>query len=418
LPLNYGGFIVLLQHVDSSARTAPVLSRPMTLLLSTACGLAVANVYYAQPLLDAIATEFGANKAYIGSVITWTQIGYGVGLIFLVPLGDLLNRRQLITGQMLLSVLALIAVSAAKTAAALMCGLVAVGVLAVVTQTLVAYASALADDSSRGRIVGIVTSGVVLGILSARVVAGWVADIAGWRAVFLCSAGLTAAVAAALFLLLPSETAPRPSLSYSSLLHSTARLLMEEPVLRARAVIALLMFCAFNVLWTPLVLPLSAPPLSLSHTAIGAFGLIGIAGAMAAVKAGRWADLGWGQRTTGLSLGLLLLSWLAIAHLNKSLWALAVGIVALDLAIQAIHVTNQSLIYAVRPEARSRLTACYMVFYSIGSAVGSLVSTAIYAAQGWVGVCLFGATISALALVFWLVTVDRAEVIVMPVASP
>ncbi|WP_405117209.1 MFS transporter [Paenibacillus sp. FSL K6-1217] len=380
------------------------MSRRVALLFAITCGLAVANIYYAQPLLDAISSEFGITHSSVGIVITITQICYALGLLLLVPLGDLLDRRWLITGQMLVSVLALIVVGTAPTSMVLFIGIATVGLLAVVTQTLVAFAATLAAPSERGRTVGVVTSGIVIGILLARTFAGVLTDLAGWRSVYLVSAGLTLIMAGVLFRVLPQSEPRRESLSYLQLLRSLFTLFAEERLLRVRAVLCLLIFTAFSILWTSLVLPLSAPPLSLSHTAIGAFGLAGVTGALAAARAGRLADRGLGQKTTGVALSLLLLSWLPISYTPHSLFALIIGIILLDLAVQAVHVTNQSMILTLRPEARSRLTAGYMVFYSIGSATGSIASTSMYAYWGWSGVCLLGATVSALALLFWALT--------------
>lgn len=383
---------------------APSLSRSVALLFAVACGLAVSNIYYAQPLLDAMATEFGISHAYIGMVVTVTQICYALGLLLLVPLGDLVNRRRLIALQMLLSVAALIVVGMSLTPILLLIGMAAVGLLAVVTQTLVAFASTLAAPPERGRVVGLVTSGVVIGILLARTVAGILADLAGWRTVYLVSAALTLLMACALFRVLPNDDKARTSLSYPQLLRSVLMLFVQEPLLRIRAVLALLIFTAFSVLWTSLVLPLSAPPLSLSHSSIGSFGLAGVAGALAAARAGRLADRGLGQKTTGFALTLLLVSWAFIGMAEYALPALVAGILLLDLAVQAVHVTNQSMIFNIRPEARSRLTGGYMIFYSIGSATGSIASTAVYAQAGWSGVCMLGAAVSALALLFWALT--------------
>ncbi|WP_379146907.1 MFS transporter [Paenibacillus sp. sgz500992] len=374
------------------------------LLFAIACGLAVANIYYAQPLLDAIADEFRIPHSSAGIVITITQVCYALGLLLLVPLGDLLNRRSLIAGQMLLSVLALVVVGTASSSIVLFIGMAIVGLLAVVTQTLVAFAATLAAPAERGRVVGLVTSGIVIGILLARTFAGLLTDLAGWRSVYVVSAGLSLLMAGVLFRVLPHDEHERESLSYLQLLRSTLTLFLQERVLRIRAALALMIFTAFSILWTSLVLPLSAPPLSLSHTAIGAFGLAGAAGALAAARAGRLADRGLGQRTTGAALILLLVSWLPISYTEHSLWALIAGILLLDLAVQAVHVTNQSMILSVRPEARSRLTAGYMIFYSIGSATGSIASTTIYEHMGWNGVCLLGAVVSALALLFWALT--------------
>ncbi|MBY3624629.1 MFS transporter [Acinetobacter sp. CUI P1] len=381
-----------------------LISRNVALLFSIACGIVVANIYYAQPLLDAISSEFGISHSFVGLVITITQIFYALGLLLLVPLGDLLNRRWLIAGQMLLSVLALIVVGTATSSIVLFVGIAAVGFLAVVTQTLVAFAATLAAPAERGRVVGVVTSGIVIGILLARTFAGVLMDLAGWRSVYLVSAVLTLIMACVLFRVLPHYEHKRESLSYLQLIRSMFTLFAQERTLRIRAALGMMIFTAFSILWTSLVLPLSAPPFSLSHTAIGAFGLAGVAGALAAARAGRLADRGLGQKTTGVALILLLISWLPISYVQHSLIALIVGIILLDLAVQAVHVTNQSMILTLRPEARSRLTAGYMIFYSIGSATGSIASTSIYVYFGWNGVSLLGAIVSALALLFWLFT--------------
>lgn len=381
-----------------------IISRNVALLFSIACGIVVANIYYAQPLLDAISNEFGISHSFVGLVITITQIFYALGLLLLVPLGDLLNRRWLIAGQMLLSVLALIVVGTATSGIVLFVGIAAVGFLAVVTQTLVAFAATLAAPAERGRVVGVVTSGIVIGILLARTFAGVLMDLAGWRSVYLVSAVLTLIMACVLFRVLPHYEHKRESLSYLQLIRSMFTLFAQERTLRIRAALGMMIFTAFSILWTSLVLPLSAPPFSLSHTAIGAFGLAGVAGALAAARAGRLADRGLGQKTTGVALILLLISWLPISYVQHSLIALIVGIILLDLAVQAVHVTNQSMILTLRPEARSRLTAGYMIFYSIGSATGSIASTSIYVYFGWNGVSLLGAIVSALALLFWLLT--------------
>ncbi len=378
------------------------LSSRAALPFAAAAGLAVANVYYAPPLLEDMAGEFGMSHATMGIVTTVTQIGYGLGLVFVVPLGDRLNRRRLIGVQSLLSALALVAVALAPAAAALLAGMAAVGVLAVLTQVLVAHSASLADPADRGRIVGVVTSGIVMGILLARAVAGAMADLAGWRSVYLLSATATLVMAGLLSRTLPRSFTPPPRISYPRLIGSTFRLFAEVPMLRSRAVLALLIFMALNVLLTPMVLPLAAPPFSLSTTEIGLFGLAGAAGALGAARAGRLSL--HAQRTTGIGLGIMLASWGPIALLPQSLWGLIVGVIALDFGLQSVHVANQSLIYRVRPEAQSRLTAGYMLFYSIGSATGAIASTVVHASAGWAGVCVLGAAVTLIALLFWAFT--------------
>jgi predicted MFS family arabinose efflux permease len=390
--------------VRDDSNSVSSLPGHVAFLFAIAAGLSVANVYYAHPLLDAVARDFEISHGSVGIVVTAAQMGYALGLFLLVPLGDLVDRRRLIVGQLLTSTLALVAVAFAPNVGVLLASMATVGFLAVVVQTLVAFAATLAADAERGRAVGMVTSGVVIGILLARVVAGLLVDLAGWRAVYLTSALFTLLIAGALFRVLPHHELLGTRSSYGNLLRSVLTLFVEEPILRIRAGIAMLIFAAFSVFWTSLVFHLSAPPFSLSHGATGLFGLAGVGGALAAGRAGGLADRGLANWTTGVGLSLLLASWLPIGLTQRSIPALIVGVILLDLAIQAVHVTNQSLIFTVRPEARSRLVAGYMVFYSLGSGLGSISSTTAYAYAGWTGVSLLGASFSALALVFWAIT--------------
>lgn len=383
----------------------PTLPRPLVALFACASGLSVANVYYAQPLLDALAKDFAISDAAIGGVITATQVGCALALFLLVPLGDRLDRRRLMLAQLAALVVALAGVGLAATSTALLLGMLAVGLLGTaMTQGLIAYAATAAAPSERGRVVGTAQGGVVIGLLLARVLAGVVADLAGWRGVYFLSAGVMLALGATLWRTLPAQTPSTKPLSYARLILSMFTLLRHERVLQIRGFIALLMFMAFSVFWSALVLPLSAPPYSLSHTAIGAFGLVGVVGALAATRAGRWADRGHGQKTTVLALALLLVSWLPLWFTTHSLWWLVVGIIALDSGGQAIHVVNQSMIFSAQPQAHSRLVGCYMLFYSVGSGLGAITSTSAYAAFGWPGVTVLGAGVSGLALAFWAAT--------------
>ena len=378
------------------------LTNGVTLVFAAACGLSVANIYYAHPLLDAMARDLGVDPGSIGIVVTLTQVGYALGLIFVVPLGDLVDRRRLVVGQGVASAFALGVIATARTPAVFLVAMSLVGLLAVAVQVLVSFAATLAAPEARGRVVGRVTGGVVVGILAARVVAGVLADLGGWRAVYLTSAVCTLGMAGLLHRVLPAERDAKPvATGYVGLLRSMLGLFRREPVLRVRAVLALLIFAAFSTLWTSLVFPLAGPPRSLSHTEVGLFGLVGLMGALAAGGAGRLADRGLGRWTTGTSLALLVASWALIAALPRSIPSLVAGVLLLDLAVQAVHVTNQSVIFGLGAEARSRLVGGYMVFYSVGSAVGASASTAAYARAGWPGVCVLGATFSAAALVFW-----------------
>ncbi len=395
---------MLAHHAVPTGAAAP-MPRPLVTLLACASGLSVANVYYAQPLLDALATDFGIGHAAVGGVITATQVGCALALLLLVPLGDRMDRRRLMGLQLAALVFALVGVSLARSPGALLAGMLAVGLLGTaMTQGLIAYAATAAAPGERGRVVGAAQGGVVIGLLLARVQAGVIADLAGWRGVYLVSAAVMLALGAVLWRVLPAQLPPAQRLSYPRLIVSMLTLLRQDRVLQIRGLIALLMFAAFSIFWSALVLPLSAPPHGLSHTLIGAFGLVGVVGALAAARAGHWADRGRGQWVSGAALALLLASWLPLSLATRSLWWLVVGIVALDLAGQAIHVTNQSMVLRTQPQAHSRLVGCYMLFYAVGSGLGAIASTAAYAASGWPGVCLLGAAVSGLALVFWAVS--------------
>lgn len=402
-----------MQQIRDEPISEHPLTKPVILLFAAACGLSVANVYYAAPLLDAMARDFAIAPAAIGAVVTVTQIGYALGLIFIVPLGDLVDRRRLIVAQGILSALALVGVATAPTVPVLLSCMALVGLLAVVVQVLVAFAATWAAPHERGQVVGLITGGVVIGILTARLISGVLTDLHGWRTVYVLSAILTLAMSVVLFRVLPRSQGVISAPSYPALIRSMFSLFRDEPVLRVHGAFAFLIFAMFNVLWTPLVLPLSALPFSLSHAEVGLFGLAGVAGAMGAGRAGRWADGGFAHRTIMLSFTLALVAWGLIAALAWSLWALIAGVILLDFAIQAIHVSNQSVIFAVRPEARSRLVGGYMVFYSVGSAAGALASTFIYAHDGWTGVCGLGGFLALMGLLLW-VAVERNH----PIRSP
>ena len=389
----------------TSALPSADMPRSMVWLFATASGLSVANVYYAQPLLDALANDFGISHAAVGGVVTATQIGCALALLLVVPLGDKVDRRRLMAIQLIALVAALVSVSMAQSASALLIGMLATGMLGTaMTQGLIAYAASAASAHEQGRVVGAAQGGVFTGLLLARVFAGGISDIAGWRGVYLCAAALMLMIALPLWWKLPALPAVTATMSYPRLIGSMLTLLRQEKVLQIRGVLALLMFATFNIFWSALVLPLSAPPYNFSHTAIGAFGLVGAVGALAAGRAGRWADRGYAQRTSAAALALLLLAWWPLSLMDHSLGILLIGIILLDLGGQALHVTNQSMIFRTRPEAHSRLVGLYMLFYAVGSGLGALSSTMTYAFAGWPGVCLLGASVSLLALVFWWLT--------------
>ncbi|TFZ49964.1 MFS transporter [Serratia proteamaculans] len=381
------------------------LPASLVLLLAGASAFSVANVYYAQPLLDAIAQDFHISLASVGMVITVTQLGCALALLLVVPLGDRVDRHRLLAVQQLLLIAALCMVGWASSSLLLLVGMLLVGLLGTaMTQGLVAFAATLAAPHERGRVVGAAQGGVVLGLLLARTLSGALADIGGWRAVYFFSAAVTLLLLPVLARLLPVlHTAPS-TLSYPALLRSMLTLLWRDRTLQIRGMLALLMFAAFSIFWSALVLPLSQAPFNFSHSVIGAFGLVGAVGALAAVRAGHLADRGLGQLASGVCLLLLVLAWLPLGLLGYGLGWLILGIVLLDLAGQAIHVLNQSLIFRAHPQSHSRLVGCYMLFYAAGSGLGAFASTHVFAMAGWSGVCWLGAAVSLAALLFWGLT--------------
>jgi predicted MFS family arabinose efflux permease len=387
------------------SRALSRLPASLVLLLAGASAFSVANVYYAQPLLDAIAHDFNISLASVGIVITATQLGCALALLLVVPLGDLINRHRLLAIQQLLLMAALCVVGWANSSALLLAGMLLVGLLGTaMTQGLIAFAATLAAPHERGRVVGAAQGGVVLGLLLARTLSGSLADIGGWRAVYFFSAAVTLILLPVLSRLLPTPRTPPSSLSYPALLHSMLALLLRDRTLQIRGMLALLMFGAFSIFWSALVLPLSQAPFNFSHSVIGAFGLVGAVGALAAVRAGHLADRGLGQVASGVCLLLLVLAWLPLGMLGYGLAWLVAGIVLLDLAGQAIHVLNQSMIFSAHPQAHSRLVGGYMLFYAVGSGLGAFASTHVYAVAGWSGVCWLGAGVSLVALLFWWLT--------------
>jgi len=265
---------------------------------------------------------------------------------------------------------------------------------------LVPLAATLAHPEKRGKTVGIIMSGLLLGILLARTVAGALASFGGWRTIYWVASVLMILMALILWRALPRYK-QHSGLNYPQLLKSIFTLFCGSPLLRTRAVLGALSFANFSVLWTSMAFLLAAPPFGYSEGVIGLFGLVGAAGALAASRAGHLADQGKAGLTTTVGLVLLLLSWIPIAFAKQSLWALIVGILILDLAVQAVHVTNQSVIYRIMPEARNRLTAGYMTSYFIGGALGSLLSASAYQHAGWTGVAAAGGILCLFNLLTW-----------------
>ncbi len=372
--------------------------------MAIACGVAVASIYINQPLLGLLELAFPGHQALVRMVSTATQLGYAVGLFLLVPLGDIVERRRLILGQLVVLAVALALATVAPGAAMLVAASVLVGVSATLAQQIVPFAAELAAPERRGRTVGTVMSGLLLGILLGRVVAGIVAHHAGWRAVFGLEVGLVAVTYVVLALTLPRRP-PSLQVRYGALLASMLDLWREEPALRAATITQAALFASFIAFWTVLTLELDRA-YGLGAEASGLFGLVGAAGVLLAPVAGHSADRRGPRVVIRISIVVMLLSWLAFAFAH-SIALLAVGVLLLDLGEQGAMISHQHVIYALRPEARGRLNTVYVGGMFFGSAAGSAVAVFAWDHGGWPAVCAFGACLCVAAFFGQRLTVSR-----------
>ncbi|MFB6607634.1 MFS transporter [Streptomyces noursei] len=385
----------------AEAPATPLLTRGTLLLMTVATALSAASNYFAQPLLDVIGHDLRLSTGTAALVVTVAQTGYGLGLLLLAPLGDLLERRRLAVTLCALTAVFLTVTASAPNGTLLLAGTALTGLTSVAAQVVMPFAATLSAPAERGRTIGTLMTGLLLGILLARTASGLLAEVGGWRTVYWVNAALMLLIALLLRLRLP-VLRTTAGLRYPALLRSTLALFAQEPVLRWRAALGALTFAGFSALWTAVVFLLSGPAYGWQESTIGLLGLVGAAGSFAASTAGRLADRGLAHRVTGVSTVLLLGSWgLLAAGGTGGAWSLAAllaGVIVLDLAAHAIHVSNQNLVYGVRPEARNRLNSAYMTSYFAGGAVGSALTSMVWGLGGWGGVCALGAGV-ALALV-------------------
>lgn len=378
------------------------LSRWFVLLLSISTGVAVASNYYAQPLLHTIADNLHLTNSFVGIIITVAQLSYAAGLLLLVPLGDLIERRILIISMSFASMIGLLISATAQNIIWLLIGTGIAGFFAVVAQVIVPFAATLASPSERGQVVGTIMSGLLLGILLARTAAGFSSAIGSWRTIYYIAAATLFIITLLLLKTLPRYPALN-KMSYFSLLTSTVGQFVKYPKLVTYSLLGALNFTVFSLLWTPSALLLAGDPYHYSDAIIGLFGLVGAAGALMAPYAGKLADKGKSNLTITLGFILLVLSWLPLGFGINSIIALIIGILVLDLAVQSVHVTTMSQVYQLNPESRNRLNACYMVCYFLGGALGSFLSTRIFAQWGWFGVVIAGTSTALLALLLWII---------------
>ncbi|MGF3129568.1 MFS transporter [Streptomyces albidoflavus] len=378
-------------------------------LLAVVCGVAVASVYAAQPVLAPMGDSLGVSAGQSGWIVSIGQFGYLAGLVLLVPLGDVVvNRRRLIAVHLAITAVGLLLTSAASNAGTAFAGLALAGMFAVVVQITVAYAASVSPPDERGRNIGIVTSGVVIGILGARIVTGLLAEQWGWRSTYVLLGVLALGLAVLVPRALPPEEHSRRPAGYGQALTALGALFGERLFL-TRGLIAFFLFVSFGTLWSGLSLPLTDEPWQFSESQIGMFGVAGLAGALGAARAGRWADAGRAVPMAGFALALLLVSWAAIAQLPWSLWLLIVGVVLLDFAVQVVHVSNQHTLTSAHTERTSGVIGAYMVFYSLGSVLGAAITTSVCTAHGWAGSSVLGARFALCALITWAVGRGRSS---------
>ena len=370
------------------------------LLLAVAGGLVVANLYYNQPLLASMARDFGVSETAIAPVATLTQVGYALGLFAVVPLADVAERRRLLIVLVLGAAVALSGAALAPSAALLAAASLAIGILSVAPQVVMPIAADLAPPAERGRIVGTVLSGLLIGILMGRVVSGAAGERFGWRPVFWAAAVTMIVLAGVLRVRLPASRAAS-ALSYRALLASLPAVARQWAELRESALFGALAFASFSVFWTTLPFHLAALPGHYGSGAAGGFGLVGVVGALAASLVGRRNDRGDPRHSIGIGLAATVAAWLALGLLGRSLGGIAIGVILLDLGVQAAHVSNQARIFALDDASRGRINAVYMVAYFIGGAVGSAAGAAAWTHGGWPVVSGTGAAFAAIALGLW-----------------
>lgn len=383
-----------------AAQDRPV-DRRLIALLAIGCGATVANLYYAQPLLSAIADQFNVSDGTAGLLVTVSQIAYGLGLIFLAPLSDLVDRRKLVVTLLTIACLGSAAAAAAPGFAVLALAIAVASATSVVAQVLVPFASTLAPEGERGQVVGMVMSGLLSGVLLARTLAGLVAGAWSWRTVFALAAVGMAVLAVALWRALP-ERRPSTDLRYGALLASIGALIRREPVLRRRMLFGACGYAGFSLVWTTLTFLLSDPPFNFGESTIGLFGLAGLGGAVAAMRMGRLHDRGHGRIATGAVLAAILLSWPILYLGRTSVPAILLGLLLLDFGVQGQNVLSQGAIYALGRETTGRVTTAYVTSNFSGGAVGSAAGAIAWSAGGWLPVCAVGFAIAATALLAWL----------------
>ncbi|HEV3186721.1 MAG TPA: MFS transporter [Acidimicrobiales bacterium] len=381
-----------------SVETKKPLSNGLITLMAVAIGVIVANLYYQQPLLHQISHDFHVGTARASLLMTLSQVGYAIGLAFVVPLGDVWPRRRLVVGIFVLAAVTM-AVSASLTSFTILAVVtLVIGLSSVGGQVLIPLAADLAEPEQRGRVIARVMTGLLLGVLLSRTVSGLIAQLSSWRVVYWSAAGLLAIMAVVLHRVLPKEAA-REHVAYRKLVGGVFSLFVTQRQLRRRAYLGAVIFASNNALWTTLSFLLAGAPFHYSNAVIGLFGLFGVAGVLAANAAGHQADRQRTRASTVIFATLMLLAFVILALGRNTVILLALGIIVLDTGMQGMQITNQSLIYGLLPGGRSRLNSAYMVSAFVGASIGSYLAGQLYAHFGWYGDCWLGGGLGVALLV-------------------
>lgn len=386
----------------------PHLTRLHLWVMTIATGMVVANIYYNQPLLADISKDFKVSEAQGGMLAMLTQSGYAAGMLFTVPLGDMMERKRLIMFEFFMTIVALLLAAWSPAIHVLMFASFLIGAFSIIPQLIVPMAAHLSDPGERGKTIGFVMSGLLIGILLSRTVSGYIGAHLGWRAMFYIAAGLMFILWIALYFLLP-EVHPDYKGSYKELMKSLIHLIKEEPQLRISAIRGALCYACFSGFWTTLVFLLKEPQYHLGSEAAGLFGLVGAFGALAASQMGRLSDKGDSQKLTAISILLVVISYVVFGFSTSNILLLIMGVIIMDMGVQATHISNQAVIFSLRPEARNRLNTVYMVTYFIGGAAGTFLASRAWHLYKWNGVVLMGIALSVLSLIIHLTFSEKAQ---------
>jgi len=384
--------------MNNTTNTQPQLT-PLTLwVITIATGLIVANLYYNQPLLGIISVALHASKAQAGLISMLTQMGYAAGMLFLAPLADMVKRKKLMMIDFVFMLISLFAAAFSKDINLLIVASFFLGATSLIPQLLVPMAAHLATPQTRGKVVGQVMSGLLIGILLSRTLSGFIGEHLGWRAMFLIAAGFMFIIWILLYFLLP-EVEPEYSGTYASLMRSMATLFKTEPKLRLAAFRGACVFGCFGAFWTTLTFLLKQPQFDTGPQTAGLFGLVGVAGALGASLMGRISDKMDPYNVTTVTIVMVILAYLTFSFSTASLVGLVIGVILLDMGVQGTHISNQTTVLALHPEARNRINTVYMVSYFMGGSLGTYLASHLWEQYQWAGVCTIGFALSIAALI-------------------